>query len=38
MLREGDREALIKSLAAFREAYPDYPLPAELAEIEMARP
>jgi hypothetical protein len=34
MLGEGDREALIKALAEFRQAYPDYPLPAELAEIE----
>jgi hypothetical protein len=34
LLREGDREALVKALAAFRQAYPDYPLPAELAEIE----
>jgi hypothetical protein len=34
MLSEGDREALIKALAEFREVYPDYPLPAALAEIE----
>ncbi len=34
MLIEGDREALIKALAEFREVYPDYPLPANLAEIE----
>lgn len=34
MLREGDREALIKALAEFRQAYPDYQLPANLAEIE----
>lgn len=32
--REGDMEAFVTELAAFREAWPDYPLPDELADTE----